>query len=76
MPVKLTIEEKKAKKNKYNADYIANNTTRLKVNLNNKTDADILAYLNTVSNKQGLIKELLRNHMSSEGFVYTKEETP
>ena len=75
MPVKLSVEAYQKKKDR-NIAYDANNTTRVFVRLNNKTDADILAYLDTVPNKQGLIKELLRNHMSSEGFVYTKEETP
>ena len=33
--------------------------------LQKSTDADILQYLETVPNKQGLIKNLLRNHIAS-----------
>lgn len=76
MPIKLTIEEKKARKNKRDVAYNATHKKRIPFDLSIEYDADILAYLDTVPNKQGLIKELLRNHMSSEGFVYTKEETP
>lgn len=36
------------------------NTTMLTVKLNNRTDADIIEFLGTVPNKQGLIKELLK----------------
>ena len=71
---KLSLtEEQKQKKSKYNAAYVAENTTRLKVNLNHKTDADILAYLETVTNKQGLVKQLLRASMVADGFVYKPE---
>lgn len=38
------------------------NTVQLKLKLNKKTDADILAFLEG-KNKQGLIKELLRKEM-------------
>ena len=36
------------------------NTTQVKLKLNNKTDADILARLEEVGSKQGYIKELIR----------------
>lgn len=36
------------------------NTTRIYLKLNNKTDADILSKLNSVPNKQGYIKQLIR----------------
>lgn len=36
------------------------NTKGLYIKLNKKTDADIIAYLETVGNKQGLIKSLIR----------------
>lgn len=77
MPITITIEtkeEKKKRKSAYNTAYIAENTTRVRVNLNHRTDADILAYLENVDNKQGLIKELLRARMAEEGFVYTPSE--
>lgn len=74
MPVKLSVEAYQKKKDR-NIAYDANNTTRVFVRLNNKTDADILAYLQTLPNKQGHIKQLLRKDMEEAGFVYTKEET-
>lgn len=35
-------------------------TTSIHLKLNNKTDIDILAKLNTVESKQGYIKQLIR----------------
>lgn len=65
------------KKKKYARDikYNQDRTTTVNVRLNYNTDADILAYLESVPNKQGLIKELLRSRMSEDGFVYTPPET-
>lgn len=42
------------------AKYDKDNTVQLKIKLNKKTDSDILEILNSVSNKQGYIKELIR----------------
>ena len=42
------------------AKYDANNTSRVAIKLNNKTDADILKKLSEVPNKQGYIKRLIR----------------
>lgn len=39
--------------------YDAANTRQICLKLNNKTDADILARLDEVENKQGYIKELI-----------------
>ena len=44
----------------YHKQYDKANTVGLYIKLNKKTDADILAALESVSNKQGLIKALLR----------------
>jgi len=75
MPTKLKISvEAYQKKKDRNIKYDADNTTRVFIKLNHRTDADILAYLATVSNRQGLIKELLRARMAEEGFVYTPSE--
>lgn len=71
--LKLTDEQRK-RKYEYDEKYNAENTTQVKVKLNNKTDADILAYLETVPNKQGLVKQLLRASMLADGFVYKPEE--
>jgi hypothetical protein len=49
---------------KYTKKYDKNNTTRVQLKLNNKTDADILAYLDSVDNKQGTIKQLIRNEIN------------
>lgn len=52
------------------ARYDADMTTRVSLKLNNKTDADILVYLDSVKGKpggmQGLIKRLLREEMQRE----------
>lgn len=45
---------------KASVKYDANNTTRLYIKLNNKKDADIIEHLKSVANKQGYIKELIR----------------
>ena len=43
------------------------NTTQVKLKLNNKTDADILDWLNQMKNKQGYIKELIRRDIEQSG---------
>lgn len=44
-----------------NIKYDRLNTTQIKLKLNNNTDEDILSKLAAVPNKQGYIKELIRN---------------
>lgn len=39
------------------------NTKRVYIKLNKNTDKDILDYLDSISNKQGYIKELIRKDM-------------
>lgn len=46
-----------------NAKYDKANTTGLYLKFNNKTDKDILDYLSSVPNRQGLIKQLIREHI-------------
>lgn len=56
-----------------NARYDAENTVRITVKFNKRTDADILALLETVSNRQGYIKSVLRERLMVEqmtGFYY------
>lgn len=51
---------------KYNQTHVK----QIKLNLNLKTDADIIEKLNTVDNVQGYIKDLIRkdiNNMPSDG---------
>lgn len=53
--------------------YDAQNTKLIQLKLNKKTDADILEFLDTLKNKQGFIKELIRKEMNGvEPEVITK----
>ena len=47
------------------SEWKAKNTTLITIRLNHNTDTDLLSYLETVQNKQGLMKQLLRNHIAS-----------
>lgn len=42
------------------AKYAAKNVKQIKLNLNIKTDADILEQLEKIGNRQGYIKQLIR----------------
>lgn len=42
------------------AKYAAKNVKQIKLNLNIKTDADILEWLDKIDNRQGYIKQLIR----------------
>ena len=42
------------------------NTRRIQLKFNKKTDADILNKLDNVENKQGYIKNLIRNDIKNE----------
>ena len=44
--------------------YQKENITRVVLKLNKKTDADLLEWLDTLDNKQGTIKEILRQHIN------------
>ena len=46
--------------------YDAENTKRVFIKLNLKTDADILEQLEKVGNKQGYIKELIRKDIAEK----------
>lgn len=52
------------KKIEYNTKYNADNVQQFKLNLNKKTDADIIDHLSTKKNKQGYVKELIRKDMN------------
>ena len=45
------------------AKYDEKNTVQIKLKLNRKTDADILAELERVGNKTGYIKDLIRQNI-------------
>lgn len=49
---------------KYTKKYDQSNTIKVSLKLNIKTDADIIAYLDSVENKQGTIKQLIRNEIN------------
>ena len=51
------------KKIEYNTKYNADNVRQFKLNLNKKTDADIIDHLATKKSKQGYVKELIRKDM-------------
>ena len=48
---------------KYTKKYDTANTTKVSLKLNKKTDADIIEYLDSVENKQGTIKKLIRDEI-------------
>ena len=55
------------------AKYDSENTVKVTLKLNRKTDADILCLLESVGNKQGFIKSVLRERLLIErqaGFYY------
>ena len=52
------------KKIEYNTLYNRDRTTTVNIRLNYNTDEDILTYLESVPNKQGLIKTLLRQYIA------------
>lgn len=47
--------------------YNQTNVKQIKMNLNRKTDADIIARLEETPNKQGYIKELIRKDLEKSG---------
>ena len=49
------------------AKYDAANTVQFKVKLNNKNDADIIEHLKNQPNKQGYIKDLIKEDMKKSG---------
>ena len=57
-------------RNKYEPQtrYDKNNTVQLKLKLNQKTDADILEWLESLDNKQGTIKAIIREHINQKGL--------
>lgn len=51
-------------KKKASLKYDADNTKQIKMKLNKKTDADILAHLAEKDNVQGYIKQLIREDLA------------
>ena len=57
------MNDKKAAHVKASIKYNANNVKQIKINLNRKTDADIIERLAGSGNMQGYIKDLIRKDM-------------
>jgi len=51
------------------AKYDKDNTVQVKLKLNKKTDADIISWLDDISNKQGYIKELIRADILKDNSI-------
>lgn len=60
--LKLSTESQKKASKKYSRK----NTKRYAIELNIKTDSDIIKVLDSVSNKQGYIKELIKKDIYKE----------
>ena len=58
-------EKLKKQRVKASIKYNKNNVKQIKINLNRKTDADIIKYLEGADNVQGLIKDLIRQDMNT-----------
>lgn len=56
-------------KSKYNTEYNKANTVVINIRLNKKTDADIITALESVNNKSGLIKWLLRQAIKDSEVI-------
>lgn len=52
--------------NRATAKYDAENVKKVTFKFNLKTDADILQHLQTIDNKQGYIKDLIRKDMGRD----------
>ena len=51
---------------KYHQKWVAEHTTRVVMNLNHNTDAEILQKLASVPSKQGYIKQLIRADLATQ----------
>ena len=60
----MTMDEKKKAHVAASVKYNQKNVKQIKINLNIKTDADIIKALEAVPNKQGYIKDLIRKDMN------------
>ena len=61
----MTSEAKLSAIRKYDKE----NTTQVLLKLNTKTDADVIGKLESVGNKQGYIKELIRNNLRNNSGI-------
>ena len=54
---------------KSNTKWQKKNTKLQTIRLNLHSDKDIIKFLDTIDNKQGFLKELIRTEMEKRGFV-------
>ncbi len=66
--------EQRAAKNTRGDKWNKENTTRVYVRLNNRTDADILAKLESVENVQGYVKALIRADIAAQAGKEPSQE--
>ena len=59
-------EKKISPQVKASIKYNAKNIKQIKMNLNKKTDADIIDHLDKCNNVQGYIKKLIRNDITPD----------
>ena len=57
--------EENNKQSQYSMKYDQKNTQRIYLKFNLKTDADILEKLDSIENKQGYIKDLIRKDIEN-----------
>ena len=62
-----TIGKLSEARKRANAKYDAAHTVQFKMKLNTTTDADVLKRLGEVENKQGYVKDLIREDIRKEG---------
>lgn len=60
-------EKRKAAHVAASLKYNSKNVKQIKLSLNRKTDADIIQFLANEPNVQGLIKQLILEHMKTKG---------
>ena len=58
-------EKLKQQRVKASVKYNKTNVKQIKLNLNKKTDADVIAALEAAPNMQGYIKDLIRNDLNN-----------
>lgn len=64
------IPKWKSNKRKYSAAYNKENMQDMILHFNKKTEADLINYLSIVPNKNGYIKQLIRDDMKKfDGYV-------
>lgn len=60
----MRTEEGKRKQALFQVQYDKEHTRRLGFKLNTKTDSDILSWMEQIPNKQGYIKQLIRDDIA------------